>query len=251
MAAADYREIATMLRQEIVGDVYPPGSRFLTGPEVAGRFKVSRATANLAIGELRREGKVRTKRGRGTIVNPVPVLTREVAGRQRRAFREADGARGAFDAELRAAGLEPRTKVSPGRAVPPAAVAAALGIPEGEEAVFRRRVMFAGEYPVQIATSWLLIAHAGGTAIEEIDTGPGGIYSRLADTGHGPVSFTEKVEDRIPDDSEADALELDPDHHVWAITRTATDAQGVVVEVNLMTLPAYQWRLVFRWAAED
>jgi hypothetical protein len=32
----------------------------------------------------------------------------------------------------------------------------------------------------------------------ERDTGPGGIYSRLADIGHGPARFTEDVSARMP-----------------------------------------------------
>ena len=31
----------------------------------------------------------------------------------------------------------------------------------------------------------------------ERDSGPGGIYSRLADVGHGPVRFTEEVATRM------------------------------------------------------
>jgi hypothetical protein len=32
----------------------------------------------------------------------------------------------------------------------------------------------------------------------ERDTGPGGIYSRLADIGHGPARFIEDVSARMP-----------------------------------------------------
>jgi GntR family transcriptional regulator len=249
--AADYREIAAVLRDEIASGLYPRASQFPTGPDIAERWKVSTATANLAMGELRREGLIRTKRGRGTIVNPVPVITRDASGRQHREAREAAGARGAFDAELRAAGLEPRTDSEPGRAVPPGDVAALLGIPEAQQAVFRRRLMYAGDYPVQLATSWLPLDIAGGTQIEEADTGPGGIYSRLADLGHAPADYTEALVERVPSGAEAEDLELDPDHRVYDITRTAVDSQGRVVEVNKITLPAHQWKLVFRWPAEN
>lgn len=253
--AADYREIAATLRKEIASGDHRRGGAFPTGPEIADRFKVSEGTANLSMGLLRSEGLIFTKRGRGTVVNPVPVLTREVVARQRRTFRESGGARGAFDSELRLAGLEPRTKTAPGREIPPTAVAVALGIAEGEDAVLRRRIMSAagrsGERPIQLATSWLPVALAGDTAIEQRDTGPGGIYSRLAELGHGPAEFTEELLVRTPDEAEAETLDLDSDHRVFEITRTAIDAQGQIVEVNLMTLPAHQWKIVFRWAAED
>jgi len=249
--ALDYREIAAVLREEIAAGAYPPGGVFPTGPELAARFKVSQGTANLAMNELRSEGHIRTKRGRGTVVNPVPAIRRDAAGRQRPGAREAAGSRGAFDAELRAAGLEPRTESEPGRAVPPADVAAVLGIPEGTEAVYRRRRMYAGSEPVQLATSWLPADIAAGTPIEEPDPGPGGIYSRLAGLGHAPASYTEEVKVRVPLTAEADQLELDPDHRVYAITRTVADGQDRVVEVSKIVLPAHLWVLVYRWRAED
>jgi GntR family transcriptional regulator len=248
--ALDYREIAAVLRQEIAAGAYPPGSVFPTGPELAVRFKVSQGTANLAMTELRSEGHIRTKRGRGTIVNPVPVIRRDAAGRQRPGARETAGSRGAFDAELRAAGLEPRSESEPGRAVPPTQVAEALGIPQGTDAVYRRRRMYAGNEPVQLATSWLPADIAAGTPIEKADTGPGGIYSRLADLGHAPDDYTEEIAVRVPRPDEAGELELDPDHRVYDITRTVVDAQGRVVEVNKLVLPTHLWMLVYRWRAE-
>jgi GntR family transcriptional regulator len=249
--ALDYREIAAVLRDELDAGLYPRRAVFPTGPEIAARFKVSQGTANLAMNLLRTDGRIRMKRGRNTIVNPVPVITRDAVSRQRPGAREAAGARGAFDAELREAGLEPRTTSEPGRAVPTADVAAALGIPEGTEAVYRRRLMYAGPDPVQLATSWLPADIAGGTPIEAADPGPGGIYSRLRDLGHAPADFTEEVAVRGPGEEEADALGLDPDHRVYDITRTVADGQARVIEVNKIVLPAYQWRLVYRWGAED
>lgn len=248
--AADYREIAATLREEIASGQYPPGSPFPTGPELAARWGVSQGTVNLAMSVLRSEGLIRTKRGRGTIVNPVPVIRRDAAGRQRREAREAEGARGAFDAELRAAGLEPRTETEPGRAVPPADVAAALGIPEGTEAVYRRRRMYAGSEPIQLATSWIPADIAAGIPIEQADSGPGGIYSRLADAGHAPARFTEEIRVRVPEDGEPDDLGIDPDHRVYAITRTAYDGQGRAVEVNMIVMPTHQWTLTYSWPAE-
>lgn len=114
--AASYWQIVTTLREEIVSGLYtaavPPGA------DLAGRFGVSESTINRALSQLRSEGLVRTQQGRGTTVNPVPVIRRDAAARQRTGARESGGSRGAFDAELRAAGLDPHTEVEVGRAVP-------------------------------------------------------------------------------------------------------------------------------------
>jgi len=53
--------------------------------------------------------------------------------------------------------------------------------------------MYANDIPVQLATSWLPIELAAGTPIAQPDSGRGGIYSRLADLGHGPAEFPETV----------------------------------------------------------
>jgi GntR family transcriptional regulator len=246
--AASYGQIVTTLREEIISGLYhaavPPGAG------LAARFGVSESTINRALSQLRSEGLVRTQQGRGTVVNPVPVIRRDAVARQRVGTREAGGSRGAFDAELRAAGLDPRTEVEVGRAVPAGPIARLLDIPEGAEAVYRKRRMLAGDWPVQVATSWIPAVIADGTAIAEPDTGPGGIYSRLADLGHAPARFTEEVRVRVPDDDEVAALGIDPDHRVYSIIRTAADREGRAVEVNTIVMPTHQWTLAYTWQAE-
>src|SRR5271154_1462630 len=123
--AAGFGQIISTLREEIVSGTYASGVP--AGSELAGRFGVSESTINRALSQLRSEGFVRTQQGRGTVANPVPVIRRDAAARQRIGTREADGSRGAFEAELRAAGLEARTETEIGHAVPPAAAARLLG----------------------------------------------------------------------------------------------------------------------------
>ena len=81
--AASYGQIVTTLREEIISGLYtaavPPGA------ELAARFGVSESTINRALSQLRSEGLVRTQQGRGTMVNPVPVIRRDAVARQRAA----------------------------------------------------------------------------------------------------------------------------------------------------------------------
>ena len=245
---ASYGQIVTTLREEILSGLYP--AAVPAGAELAARFGVSESTINRALSQLRSEGLVRTQQGRGTTVNPVPVIRRDALARQRAGTRESGGSRGAFDAELRAAGLDPRTEVEVGRATPPGTVARLLGIPEGTEAVYRKRRMYAGDWPVQVTTSWIPAGIADGTPIAEPDPGPGGIYSRLADLGHAPAEFTEEVRVRVPDDEEVTALGIDADHRVYTITRVAADRAGRTVEVNAIVMPTHQWTLAYAWPAE-
>ena len=245
----EYLQIADALREAIRAGEWPPGSVMPSEPELAARYGVTRATVNRAISVLRTEGLVRPERGRGTTVNELPVIRREAVARQRRDIREAGQARGAFDGELRRLGLAPRSDVDVDQVPAPAAVAGLLGVEGGAPVLARRRRMYANDTPVQMATSYLPLDIAAGTALASTDPGPGGTYSRLADLGHAPATYTETARVRPPDDDEARFLRMDPDQRVVTIQRTARTASGRIVEVNEITLPAHQWELVYEWPA--
>ena len=68
--------------------------------------------------------------------------------------------------------------------------------------------MYASDEPMQLATSYTPWSLAEGTQMAEPDSGPGGIYSRLADIGHGPVHFTEDVTTRLATQEESTFLRL-------------------------------------------
>ena len=183
-------------------------------------------------------------------VNELPVIRREAVARQRRETREAGQARGAFDGELRRLGLTARSDVELVQVPAPAAVAELLGVDEGTTVLARRRRMYANDTPVQMATSYLPLDIAAGTALASSDPGPGGTYSRLADLGHALATYAETARVRPPDDDETQFLHMDPDQRVVAIRRTARTTSGRTVEDNEITLPAHQWELVYEWPAE-
>jgi len=246
----EYMQVADAIRAAIEAGEWAPGSLIPPEPELAARYGTTRATVNRALSILRAEGLIRPKQGRGTTVRELPVLHRDAVRRQRREEREAGQARGAFEAELRALGYTSRTDTTVSEVPAPAVVAELLGVAEGAAVLARYREMYATDLPVQMATSYYPLDIAAGTPIAEQDTGPGGTYSRLADLGHAPAFFAETVQIRRPTDGEARFLQMDLDQRVIAIRRTARTAAGRVVEVNLITLPAHQWELLYEWPAE-
>jgi GntR family transcriptional regulator len=243
-----FQQIADTLRGEIESGQYPPGSLMPTQAEVAERFGVSKVTANAAIRVLRAEGKVRIAFGRGAEVVNVPVITREAARRQK--IRADNGARGAFDAEIRAAGMTPNSQTTPSEVPAPADVAAILGTEPGAPVLARSRRMYADGIPMQLATSWLPLDLAAGTQIAQEDSGPGGIYSRLDELGHGPVEFNETIVLRLPDDNERRFLSLDIEQRIYHLRRIARDTTGRVVEICDTFMPAHQWILSYTWRDE-
>lgn len=251
---AKYQQLADQLRIAIERGDYPAGSTLPPETEIGTRYNLDRYTVNRAIRILRTEGLVHASKRRGTIVRELDVMTRDAAKRFR--IREQGGARGAYEAELAENNLEShvdRPDVAPAPA--PDDIAGIFGLDTGTPVLTRTRKMYAKKpddptlYPIQLATSWIPQDLAEGTPIEQIDTGPGGTYSRLAELGHGPVEFTETVELRVPDDDERAWLQMDAEQRVYRIRRKAREASGRTVEVTDTVLPAHQWRLVYTWTA--
>ncbi len=253
-APSKYRMLANTLREAILRGDYPPGTRFPSEPELVrllGHAHVSRTTVNRALLVLRAEGLLRVERGRGTIVRSVPTIRRDANTRYARANREQDEARGAFDSEINELGFAAHSDlVQVGRVSPPGDVAAALKLEAGEDALIRKRHMYAGETPVQLATSYVAWSIAEGTKLVEADTGPGGTYSRLAELGHAPTRFTESIALRPPSTEEADFLRLSDEQHVFTIFHRAWTSDDVTVEVTIHVLPPHQWELHYSWPAE-
>ena len=110
--------------------------------------------------------------------------------------------------------------------------------------------MYANDEPMQLATSYIPWSLAEGTQIAERDTGPGGIYSRLADIGHGPVRFTEDVSTRMPTPEEADFLRLTPPQPVFFLIRVAFDGKDRPVETCEHIMSGDRWQLSYAWEAD-
>jgi GntR family transcriptional regulator len=248
---SQYRQLADLLRERILRGDYPPGSTFPSEPELAAEHSLSRPTINRALLVLRGEGLIRVERGRGTIVRSVPAIPRYATTRYARENRESEGARGAFDTEITRLGFEPRSDlVQVGQVRPPTHVATALALTDDDDTLIRKRHMYAADTPVQLATSYVPWSIAEGTQLEQIDTGSGGTYSRLAELGHAPARFTETIALRPPTSEEADFLRLSDEQHVLAIFHIAWTSDERPVEVTIHVLPPHQWELHYDWPAE-
>lgn len=246
-----YRQIADLLRDAIDRGEYPPGSVFPSEPELAQRYQVSRPTINRAVSILRGEGLVRVERGRGTIVRPIPVIRRASIARYLRASREHANGRGAFDTEIRALGMTPRSDTEVSQAEAPARVADALNLPDDSRSVvIRKRRMYANDVPVQLAPSYIPSDIAEGTQLAEQDSGPGGIISRFAELGHAQVRITESVRIRRATDEEQHFLRLEEDEPVIEIWHVGWTAENRPVEVCVHSVPAYLWILDYEWSIE-
>jgi GntR family transcriptional regulator len=65
-----YLQVASALKQQIVGGVYPVGSQLPTEDVLCARFSVSRFTVREALRRLREDNLVASRQGAGTVVVP-------------------------------------------------------------------------------------------------------------------------------------------------------------------------------------
>jgi len=246
-----YKQIADQLRSAIQSGEYPPGAALPSEAALSGTFAVTRMTVRQALDVLKSEGLVRSEHGRGVFVREPPQVKsfRQSRNRFTQEFREAG--RGAYDVEMRRLGLEPSVELTELGQVPaPADAAARLGVEEGHPVLIRRRRMYANGEPMQLATSYVPWALAEGTQMVEPDTGPGGIYSRLAEAGHAPVRFVEEVATRMASVDEARFLGYPAPQPVFHLVRTAFDADSRPVEISEQIMAGDRWRLTYEWPAD-
>lgn len=174
------------------------------------------------------------------------VILRDARTRYTTGQREENGARGAFDAELRRSGRSPRTEVTVSRAAAPADVAELLGDVDGD-VVVRAREMFDGERVIQLVTTYIPADIAEAAGIEQVDTGVGGIISRMKEAGYDQGdTATEDIELRVATSEEASRLGLPEGVEVLTISHIGATADGRVVEVTQHVL-GKGWKL--RYAA--
>ncbi|MEU4769703.1 GntR family transcriptional regulator [Actinosynnema sp. NPDC023794] len=240
-------EIAEELRREIHQGVYGPGGRLPSGSVLMNRFGVARQTVQNAMDQLRAEGLVLSVAGKGWFASERKPIVR--LARNRLSKAERTEGRGTFMSDAAAGKWQPAVTVKVRREQAPEDVCSYLGLDSGCEVVVRDRVMRADGEVVQLAVSYLPVDVAGGTRLEEVDTGSGGTYARLEESGFELTHFTEVVSARSPRPREAELLQVPFGFPVIQVIRVAF-AGDRAVEVNYMTMSSDRYQLVYQIDAD-
>ncbi|NUP30648.1 MAG: GntR family transcriptional regulator [Streptomycetaceae bacterium] len=231
-----YRQIADQLR-DLAQDRLQPGDQLPSESQLVAHYGVTRVTVRRALELLKGEGVVVAEHGRGFFVRRRPVVLRQSHDRLRR--RHRDAGKGPFAAEAEAAGTRPTVdRVAVTTEPADEEVRIRLGLAPGTEVVVRSRRYLHDGRPVQTAVACIPADIAAGTAITDIDPGPGGIYARIEEAGHQLDRFTEEVHARMPSHDEAVALQLPPGVPVIELTRTAYAVSGRAVETSVIVMAA-------------
>ncbi|MBV7674129.1 GntR family transcriptional regulator [Streptomyces halstedii] len=252
--------IASEIRDKIERGALTPGSRLPGVPQLQKEHGIAYQTARDIYGLLEDEGLVFSRRGKGTYVSL--VIGKIISDRTQRylpTLREAGGAVGAFEAEMRSMGFENRDPVvTIAKDVPPRKVAELYGMHHRAKTLKRERIMrvgLAGNSDalevVQVATSWFPPDVVDACPVlAEPDTGTGGSKSRMAEAGFKQVRLREEIEVRSPTPGEADALGIPVEQAVLEITHKGLTAEGRIVEICLHVLPRSKWQLAYEWAID-
>lgn len=243
-----YRAIADALRAEIDSGDLPPGSKVPSENELMVTYGVEQPTARRALDVLKNEGLVIARRGAGTFVREFrldrrrsPARLAESGWRTGRSIWQSDDAKHKTSVD----NIEVTTVDAPDH------VAKVLNLTDGDKTLVRRRRYLVDDVPVQLATSYYPEPLVRGTRVTKANTGPGGVYARLAELGHGPVSFREELRARMPRDSETKLLELAQGTPVIQVVRTAYTAEGQAVEVNEMVIDSSSYILEYTFTSSE
>ncbi|MFJ5230799.1 GntR family transcriptional regulator [Kitasatospora sp. NPDC088391] len=245
-AQPKYQRIAEDLKGEIDSGRYRPGDRLPGENDLMATYGVARMTARQALGVLKAEGAVESRKGVGVFVREFRPIRRR--GIQRLSDRQWGGGASVWSADIASRELAvDQLDVSEREA--PEQIAAVLGLKPGEPACVRSRRFVLDGKPVLLSESYLPAALVAGSRITDRDTGPGGTYARLAELGHKPVHFQEHIRSRMPLGEEAERLELVPGTPVFLVHRTAFAEDGQAVEVNEMVLDSASYILEYSFDA--
>ncbi|GAA1087657.1 GntR family transcriptional regulator [Nocardiopsis metallicus] len=248
-----YREIAEELRGQIRSGRYADGDRLPGENTLMERHGVARATARQALSVLINEGLAVAVRGSGIYVRAFRPLRRHGA---RRLSRDLWGnGRAIWQTDSDTRGYEVEGLVID-EIVPEGHVLRALELGEGTTVVRRSRRYLVDGRPVQSAVSHLSPQLWAGREdspaahrVRAPDSGPGGIYARLAELGHAPAHFTEEIRVRMPTPEETQELALSPGTPVLEVARTALTADHRPVEFNEITMDGSAYVLQYDFDA--
>ncbi|SEG80180.1 GntR family transcriptional regulator [Thermomonospora echinospora] len=237
--------ITNALAARIVEGELAPGSWLPSERELAGQFAADRSTVRRAVRMLADQGLVVVHPGTGTQVRATGPVRRAAAD----ITRQVGGWRG-FHVSARQDGREPFTRTTVSEVAADAALARWLAVPVGTTVLRRARVQgVVGEPPVQTAITWVIMdVVAQLPVLRQVDTGPGGIYSRLEELGYRML-FEESVTCRPPRPDECDILQITADQPVLTLWRRGYDHNDRIVEVTHRVVVGDRHELIYRYGS--
>ncbi|MGH3818199.1 MAG: UTRA domain-containing protein [Pseudonocardiaceae bacterium] len=153
-----------------------------------------------------------------------------------------------FHVSAARAGHEPFTETTVSEVEADVMVGRGLGVPTGTLVLRRaRRQGTVGGSPVQLSTSYIRLGLVSRLPIlREVNTGPGGMYSRMEELGYR-IHFEESVTCRLPSDDERERLEIDVNQPVLVLWRRCYDQRDHILDLTHRIVVGDRQELLYRY----
>ncbi len=216
-----WAQLAQRLREGIENGEFAVGSLLPSEAQIVERFGVSRGTARAALNKTAAEGRAERRSGKGTRVLPAPV---ELPLNILTSFAE----------DMRSRGIDPgyrEISITVGHPRE-AAIARALGMETGREALRISRVLLASDEAIAVSVSWLSPTLVPiGMEAESHRAATGSLYSWLESRlGQRVSRGTEIIAASLADRELAVQLNIHVGDPVLHSTRIAHTQSGEPVE---------------------
>ena len=199
-----YRQLSQLMRQRILSGEWKPDEKIPTEPELCAEYGISRMTVRLALEQLRNDGYIYRRQGRGTFVS-LPKIDQHLST----SYSFTDGIEemgGTIRKEILVWSREPAARP----------LAEKLNIPANGEVFRIERVLYCNETPFAVETSFIPVALCSALTRREVEEK--GLYRTLDLFGIRPNTASETFE----------AILLDAKHQ--KLLKTAAVTPGFLVE---------------------
>jgi GntR family transcriptional regulator len=206
-----------LLKERIASGALAPGHRLPSEPALAQSHGLSRVTVRRALDGLEREGLIRRRPGTGTFVHGATSRPSVVADMSN------------MLQHLVAMGRDTRVKLLAfGYGAPPAAVATALRLTDGERTQHSLRVRFLDETPFSYLSTH--VPERIGVTYTEADLAGTPLLALLERSGVVADHAEQTISATLAGPETAEALQVEIGSPLIALTRVVRDAGGAGVE---------------------
>ena len=212
---AKAQSLADALTARIADGSFATGSWLPSERELAHEYGADRSTVRRALRILDERGIVSVTSGTGAQVGSDGALRRAAED-----VTQQVGTWRGFHVSATKSGREAYTETTVTEVSADLPVAQGLGVPTHTLVLQRaRRQGIIGDGCVQLSTSYIRHDVVDQLPIlREVDTGPGGMYSRMEELGYR-LHFEETVTCRLPDEKEQEQLEITSTQPVLVLWR--------------------------------
>ncbi len=212
--------IAHDLRERIALGEFGDVGAMDSEAQLCARYSVSRPTVRRALEQLREEGLVESRHGAGWFVTGSAFHQRLALGTFRHASSAVADAGKTIDRRIVEFGYRTAT----------AALAAALGVAEGDDLLHSRSVRTVDGEGLDVVREWVPSELAGPIS-RDAATKPG-TWETLARHGHRITTVRQTVTAGLASDSDAELLGITVGDPLLLVRRVAIEATGVPLALS-------------------